>query len=76
MTVSGITNQFELTIFSDNLTKYRSILKEGNVLIFEIEVLRNNQDQRFIIKYIDFFSKIFDQFKKNLNIYITPNNLI
>ena len=26
VTVSGITNQFELTVFSDNLTKYRSIL--------------------------------------------------
>ena len=76
VTVSGITNQFELTIFSDNLTKYRSILKEGNVLIFEIEVLRNIQDERFIVKNIEFFSKIFDQFNKNLNIYITPNNLI
>ena len=28
------------------------------------------------IKNIEFFSKIFDQFNKNLNIYITPNNLI
>ena len=38
--------------------------------------MRNIQDQRIIIKNIEFFSKIFDQFNKNLNIYITPNNLI
>ena len=76
VTVSGITNQFELTIFSDNLSKYRSFLKEGNLLIFEIDVIRNIQDQRFIIKNIEFLSKIIDESNKSLNIYITPNNLI
>ena len=61
-------------LFSNNLSKYRSYLKEGNLLIFEIDVIRNIQDQRFIIKNIQFFSKIFHQSNKNLNIYITPNN--
>jgi len=76
VTVSGINNQFELTIFSDNLSKFRFCLKEGNLLIFEIDVKRNIQDQRFIIKNIEFLSKVFDQTNKSLNIYITPNNLI
>ena len=76
VTVSGINNQFELTIFSENLFKYRSFLKEGNLLIFEIDVIRKIQDQRFIIKKIEFFSKIFEQLNKSLNIYITSNNLI
>ena len=39
-------------------------------------MIRNIQDQRFIIKNIEFFSKIFDQSNKSLNIYITPDNLI
>ena len=39
-------------------------------------MIRNIQDQRFIIKNIQFFSKIFHQSNKSLNIYITPNNLI
>ena len=74
--IDDINNQFELTIFSNNLSKYRSFLKEGNLLIFEIDVIRNIQDQRFIIKNIQFFSKIFHQSNKSLNIYITPDNLI
>jgi len=76
VTVSGISKQFELTIFSENLSKYRSILKEGNVLIFEIDLVRRKQDQRCFIKNIEIFDKTFARYKKNFNIYITAKNLI
>ena len=33
-------SQFELTIFSENLYKYRYLLKEGNLLIFNIDILK------------------------------------
>ena len=38
ITISEIDTQFELTIFSENLYKYRPILKEGNLLIFDIDI--------------------------------------
>ena len=52
ITVSERNAQYELTIFSENLYKYRPTLKEGNLLIFDVDILRKNSDTRFIIKKI------------------------
>ncbi|MBS56692.1 MAG: DNA polymerase III subunit alpha [Rickettsiales bacterium] len=69
ITVSTIAEQFELTIFSENLYKFRSLIKEGNVCLFDIEAIRNNQDTRYIIKKIIDFESYFNQFNKKINIY-------
>ena len=50
ITVSETSFQFELTIFSENLYKYRPLLKEGNLLIFNIDIVKSNTDTRFIIR--------------------------
>tara|TARA_Y100000590_G_scaffold469416_1_gene656868 strand:- start:2176 stop:5583 length:3408 start_codon:yes stop_codon:yes gene_type:complete len=69
ITVSSIKSQFELTIFSENLYKYRSFLKEGNLLLFETEVIRNEQDNRYIIKKIVDFESLYNKYTKTINIY-------
>ena len=58
ITVSEISYQFELTIFSENLYKYRPILKEGNLLIFTVDI-KNNTDTRFIIREISSLDNVF-----------------
>jgi len=75
VTVSSTNEQFELTIFSESLHKYRNYLKEGNLLLFEIEVIRNDQNNRYIIKKIIDFDSFFNQFSKTINIYVSPNNI-
>ena len=52
ITVSEKTTQFELVIFAENLTKYRSIIKEGKLLIFYVDIKDNNSDIRYILKSI------------------------
>ena len=69
ITVSETSCQFELTIFSENLYKYRSFLKEGNLLIFSIDIVRNNTDTRFIIRDIRSLDKVFSKNNIKFNIY-------
>ncbi len=76
ITVSGNSSQFELSIFSENLSRYRSLLKEGNVLIFEIDIIRNDQGRRFVIRKIEQLDKKFEEIQKRINIYINSENLI
>ncbi len=75
ITVSETNFQFELTIFSENLYKYRPILKEGNLLIFTIDIVKNNTDTRFIIRDIIQLEKAFTQNKYKFNIYSNLQNL-
>jgi len=75
ITVSEKSYQFELTIFSENLYKYRPLLKEGNLIIFSVDILKNNTDTRFIIRDITSFDKVFNDKKYKLNIYTNINNL-
>ncbi len=75
ITVSEINYQFELTIFSENLYKYRSILKEGNLLIFTIDIVNNNSDTRLIIKHISLLDDIFTKNRYKFNIYSNINNV-
>ena len=39
VTVSEVESQYELSIFSENLSKFRHLLKEGNLLIFDIDII-------------------------------------
>ncbi len=76
ITVSEISYQFELTIFSENLYKYRPILKEGNLLVFTIDIVKNNTDTRFIIRDISSLHTIFTKNKYKFNIYSNMSNII
>ncbi len=67
--VSSINTQFELTIFSENLYKYRNLLNEGNVILFEIDIIKNIQDNRYIIKRMTDFDSYYNKFTKKINIY-------
>ncbi len=76
ITISEINDQFELVIFSENLYKYRPILKEGNILIFDIDIVRNNSDTRYIIKKISLLEKIFNDNKFKFTLYASVDNII
>jgi len=76
VTVSGRLSQFELSIFSENLSRFRNLLKEGNVLIFEIDIIENEQNRRLIIRKIENLDKKFQEIHKSINIYISQENLV
>jgi len=76
ITVSEIGYQFELTIFSENLYKYRPILKEGNLLVFTIDIIKNNTDTRFIIRDVQSLEKTFLNKKYNFSIYTNLQNIL
>ena len=76
MTVSEINSQYELSIFSENLSKFRYLLKEGNLLIFDIDVVINNNEPRYIIKSIKRLDNEFNNLNKKIEIFIQSGNLI
>ncbi len=76
VTVSEINAQYELSIFSENLSKYRSLLQEGNLLIFDIDIIINNNDPRFVIRTIQKLDSEFNKLEKKIDIFIGPNQLI
>ncbi len=76
ITVSEISCQFELTIFSENLYKYRPILKEGNLLVFTIDIVKNNTDTRLIIRDITSLDSIFVKNRYKFSIYSSMNHII
>ena len=76
LTVSQFKTQFELSIFSENLYKYRNYLNEGNLLIFDIDIINNNGDYRFIVKRIQDLKEVFEKAYKRINIYCSPENLL
>ena len=75
LTVSQFNTQFELSIFSENLYKYRDYLNEGNLLIFDIDIINNNGDLRLIVKRIKNLKEVFEKASKKINIYCSPENL-
>ncbi len=76
ITVSEINTQYELTIFGENLYKYRSLLKEGNILIFDIDILRTSSDNRFVIKNVSFLENIFIENNLKFSIYSSIENIV
>ena len=75
VTVSEINAQYELSIFSENLSKFRYLLKEGNLLIFDIDVVMNNNEPRLIIKFIKKLDDEFNNLNKKIEIFIQSENL-
>jgi len=70
LTVSTLDSQIELSIFSDKLSQFRHYIKEGNVLLFNIDISRENENLRLIIRKIEDFDKTFKNHKKTINIYV------
>jgi len=76
VTVSEIASQYELSIFSENLNKYRYLLKEGNLLIFDIDIIINNNEPRYVIRSIKKLENEFDNLEKKIDIFIQSKNLV
>ena len=76
ITISEKECQYELTIFSENLSRYRSILKEGNILIFDIDIINNSGDYRYIIKKVSLLENKFKSKKMKFSIYSSADSLI
>ena len=76
ITVSEVNSQYELSIFSENLNKYRHLLKEGNLLIFDIDIIINNNDPRLVIRNIKKLESEFNNLEKKIDIFIDPIQLI
>jgi len=76
VTVSEINSQYELSIFSENLSKFRHLLKEGNLLIFDIDIVINNNERRYIIRLIKKFDYEFNNLNKKIDIFIQSENLL
>ena len=70
LTVSTLESQIELSIFSDKLSEYRYLIKEGNLLLFNIDISRENENTRLIIRKIEDFDKFYSSKKKIINIYL------
>ena len=70
LTVSTLESQIELTIFSDKLNDYRNLIKEGNLLLFHIDISRDIENMRLIIRKIEDFEQTFSNQKKIINIYL------
>ena len=76
VTVSEINAQYELSIFSENLSKFRYLLKEGNLIIFDIDILINNNEPRYIIKSMKKLESEFNNLDKKIEIFIQSENLL
>ena len=70
LTVSTLDSQIELSIFSDKLSEFRHHIKEGNVLLFNIDISRENENLRLVIRKIEDLNKHFLQTKKIFNVYL------
>ena len=71
LTISDSKSQFELSIFSDKLREFRHLIKEGSVLIFHIDISRNNENLRMIIRKIEDLDKIFSSKRQKYNIFLS-----
>jgi len=76
VTVSEISSQYELSIFSENLSKFRHLLKEGNLLIFDIDIIINNNESRYVIRSIKKLENEFNNIEKKIDIFIKSENII
>jgi len=76
VTISEISSQYELSIFSENLSKFRYLLKEGNLLIFDIDKIMNNNEARYIIRSIKKLENEFNNLEKKIDIFIQSKNLL
>ena len=75
VTISEISSQYELSIFSENLSKFRHLLKEGSLLIFDIDKIINNNEARYIIRSVKKLETEFNSLDKKIDIFIKSENL-
>ena len=59
-----------------NLSKFRYLLKEGNLLIFEIDKTISNNEARYIIRSVKKLETEFNNLDKKIDIFIQSNNLL
>ena len=76
ITISEISSQYELSIFSENLSKFRYLLKEGNLLIFDVDKIINNNEARYVIRSVKKLETEFNNFNKKIDIFIQSKNLL
>ena len=76
LTISNIDSQYEITIFSAVLKLYKNILKEGKVLLFNVDVLHDNGNLRIIVRKIQELENFFRNQKYKINLFLSDfNNL-
>ena len=71
LTISNSKTQFELSIFSDKLREFRHLIKEGNVLIFHIDISRDNENIRVIIRKIEDLDIVFSNQRQKYNVFLS-----
>ena len=71
LTISNSKTQFELSIFSDKLREFRYLINEGNVLIFHIDISRDNENNRMIIRKIEDLDKVFSDQRQKYNVFLS-----
>ncbi len=76
VTISEISSQYELSIFSENLGKFRHLLKEGSLLIFDVDKIINNNEARYIIRSVKRLETEFNNVDKKIDIFIQSENLL
>ena len=71
LTISNIDSQFEVSIFNDALLNYKDLLKEGNLLLFDIDISRDNENTRLVVRKVTDFSSFFRNTKYKINLYLS-----
>ena len=71
ITVSNLNSQFEMSIFNDAMVTYKDYIKEGNVLLFNVDVSRDNDNLRLIIRKIEDLEKIFLSQRYKINLFLS-----
>ena len=74
LTISSSKSQFELSVFDGKLREFRHLIKEGSVLIFHIDVSRDNENVRMIIRKIEDLDYVFSNQKFKINVYFSRNS--
>ncbi len=69
LTISNSKTQFELSIFNDKLSEFRHLIKEGNVLIFYINISRDNENIRMVIRKIEDLDKEFSNQRQKYSVF-------
>ena len=73
ITVSNLTSQFEMSVFNDTILKYKDLIKEGNTLLFHVDISWENENLRIIIKKIEDLNKIYSNSKIKINLYLSES---
>jgi hypothetical protein len=59
-----------MSIFSQTLLLYKDLLKEGNILLFNVDITRDTDSLRIIVRKVEDFDTIFKSQKYKINLYL------